>query len=31
MVVQEMEEAMELNVPLSVDTGIGTSWFACKS
>ena len=31
MVVQEMEGAMELNVPLSVDTGVGTSWFACKS
>jgi DNA polymerase I-like protein with 3'-5' exonuclease and polymerase domains len=25
-----MEGAMELNVPLSVDTGIGSSWFACK-
>jgi DNA polymerase-1 len=31
MVVQEMEGAMELNVPLSVDTGVGDSWFSCKS
>ncbi len=31
MVVQEMEGAMELNVPLSVDTAVGKSWFACKS
>jgi DNA polymerase-1 len=31
MVVEEMEGAMELSVPLSVDTGIGRSWFACKA
>jgi len=30
MVVEEMEGAMELNVPLAVDTGIGDSWYACK-
>jgi len=30
MVVGEMEGALELNVPLSVDTGIGDSWYACK-
>ena len=30
MVVGEMEGAMELNVPLAVDTGTGESWYACK-
>jgi DNA polymerase-1 len=30
MVVEEMEGALELNVPLAVDTGIGESWYACK-
>ncbi|MGW8267139.1 MAG: DNA polymerase I [Longimicrobiales bacterium] len=30
MVVEEMEGAMELNVPLAVDTGTGDSWYACK-
>jgi DNA polymerase-1 len=30
MVVAEMEGAMELHVPLRVDTGVGESWFACK-
>jgi len=31
MVVEEMEGAMELNVPLAVDFGVGNSWYACKS
>ncbi len=31
MVVEEMEGAMELNVPLAVDSGVGASWYACKS
>jgi len=31
MVVAEMEGAMELNVPLSVDFGVGTSWYSCKN
>ena len=31
MVVEEMEGAMELNVPLAVDFGVGDSWYACKS
>jgi DNA polymerase-1 len=31
MVREEMEGAMELDVPLAVDTGIGGSWFACKA
>ena len=30
MVVEEMEGALKLNVPLAVDTGIGESWYACK-
>jgi len=30
MVVTEMEGAMELDVPLSVDSGVGESWYACK-
>lgn len=29
-VVQEMEGAMALNVPLRVDVGVGASWFECK-
>jgi DNA polymerase I len=29
-VVTEMEGAMELRVPLRVDTGVGGSWYACK-
>ena len=31
MVVEEMEGAVELNVPLAVDSGVGDSWYACKS
>ncbi len=31
MVVEEMEGAMELNVPLAVDSGVGESWYACKT
>jgi len=31
MVVEEMEGAMELNVPLAVDSGVGRSWYSCKS
>jgi DNA polymerase-1 len=31
MVREEMEGAMKLEVPLAVDTGIGKSWYACKS
>lgn len=31
MVMEEMVGAMELNVPLSVDHGVGGSWYACKS
>ncbi|MCJ7629236.1 MAG: DNA polymerase I, partial [Longimicrobiales bacterium] len=31
MVVEEMEGAMKLNVPLAVDCGVGASWYACKS
>lgn len=31
MVVEEMEGAMTLNVPLAVDCGVGASWYACKS
>jgi DNA polymerase-1 len=30
MVVTEMEGALELDVPLAVETGVGESWFACK-
>ncbi len=30
MVREKMEGAMELNVPLAVDAGIGKSWYACK-
>ncbi len=30
MVVGEMEGAMQLHVPLKVDTGVGGSWYACK-
>ncbi len=29
-VVREMEGAMELDVPLKVDVGVGTSWYDCK-
>ncbi len=29
-VVETMEGAMELDVPLEVDVGVGTSWFDCK-
>jgi len=29
-VVEEMEGAMELAVPLRVDVGVGRSWFECK-
>ena len=31
MVVEEMEGAIELNVPLAVDSGVGESWYACKT
>jgi DNA polymerase-1 len=31
MVVEEMEGAVALNVPLSVDSGLGKSWYACKA
>jgi len=31
MVVEEMEGAMELDVPLAVDSAVGESWYACKS
>jgi DNA polymerase-1 len=31
MVVAEMEGALELNVPLAVEVGVGKSWFACKA
>ena len=27
MVIQKMETAMKLSVPLKVDTGIGNNWF----
>jgi DNA polymerase-1 len=30
MVMEEMVGAMELNVPLAVDHGVGESWYACK-
>jgi DNA polymerase-1 len=30
MVVEEMEGAMELDVPLAVDSAAGESWYACK-
>jgi DNA polymerase I-like protein with 3'-5' exonuclease and polymerase domains len=30
MVVEEMEGAMELTVPLAVDSGVGESWYASK-
>jgi len=30
MVVERMEGAMELDVPLKVDTGVGRSWFEAK-
>ena len=29
-VVEVMESAVELNVPLRVDTGVGRTWFDCK-
>jgi len=29
-VVREMESALELNVPLRVDVGVGASWYDCK-
>jgi DNA polymerase-1 len=31
MVQEEMVGAMDLDVPLAVDTGVGDSWYACKS
>jgi len=31
MVVEEMESALTLDVPLAVETGVGESWFACKA
>jgi DNA polymerase-1 len=31
MVVEEMEGAVELDVPLAVDSAVGESWYACKS
>lgn len=31
MVVQEMEGAMELKVPLAVEVGVGRSWYDCKA
>ncbi len=31
MVVREMEGALELNVPLAVEGGVGKSWYSCKS
>jgi DNA polymerase-1 len=31
MVVEEMEGAVELEVPLVVDSGTGASWYACKT
>jgi DNA polymerase I len=31
MVVQEMEGAMELKVPLVVETGVGHTWYDCKT
>jgi DNA polymerase-1 len=31
MVVEEMEGAVELNVPLSVDSGVGANWYSCKA
>lgn len=30
LVVECMEGAMELNVPLVADSGVGTTWFECK-
>jgi DNA polymerase-1 len=30
MVVERMEGAMALDVPLKVDTGVGSSWFEAK-
>lgn len=30
VICQEMENAMDLSVPLKVDVGIGTNWFASK-
>ena len=29
-VVEVMESAVELNVPLRVDTGAGRTWYDCK-
>jgi DNA polymerase I len=31
MVVQEMQGAMELAVPLAVDSGVGHTWYDCKA
>jgi DNA polymerase-1 len=31
MVTEEMEGAMQLSVPLAVESGVGRSWFACKT
>jgi DNA polymerase I-like protein with 3'-5' exonuclease and polymerase domains len=29
-VVSRMEGAMELNVPLVADAGVGANWYECK-
>lgn len=31
VVTEEMEGALELDVPLAVDSGIGKSWYSCKA
>ena len=30
LVVERMESAMELNVPLVAESGVGKSWYDCK-
>ena len=30
MVVDRMEGAIRLDVPLAVDVGVGTDWYSCK-
>ena len=31
LVVNQMEGALELNVPLVAESGVGSTWYECKS